>query len=332
MTMITPSYLGETIEYSSLHACRSTLEDPTFDHPVVHDMYDLGVPRDSKLVDRRPTSALKERLDALDRRIEARTGDGATIVTTVAVAQGNGNDGLVLDTLEIYAQLNGRWAWAQYLVGRQAGRDAVGNRNQRPQLAPPTGWPNLEPKAALELAKNVQPYDLFVHDGARKFRSFRGRRSSGEQASVQDAAYFGVPGWYWPGRFPLSVYSPFSKAALRQEANGDETIIVDAMDQTGTRRWASREVTLGAATGLPAAAAVRIFDDKGVERRDEHWRFLSNLKTPVGVWLPGRWTYEFRVAAAKDQPIQKESILRFDPNVGPLESWLEALKKRAETR
>ena len=44
MTMITPSYLGETIEYSSLHACRSTLEDPTsacavptipFPHPQV---------------------------------------------------------------------------------------------------------------------------------------------------------------------------------------------------------------------------------------------------------------------------------------------------------
>ena len=33
MTMITPSYLGETIEYSSLHACRSTLEDPTFERP-----------------------------------------------------------------------------------------------------------------------------------------------------------------------------------------------------------------------------------------------------------------------------------------------------------
>ena len=32
MTMITPSYLGETIEYSSLHACRSTLEDPTSPH------------------------------------------------------------------------------------------------------------------------------------------------------------------------------------------------------------------------------------------------------------------------------------------------------------
>ena len=34
MTMITPSYLGETIEYSSLHACRSTLEDPTVNTSV----------------------------------------------------------------------------------------------------------------------------------------------------------------------------------------------------------------------------------------------------------------------------------------------------------
>ena len=34
MTMITPSYLGETIEYSSLHACRSTLEDPTVESTV----------------------------------------------------------------------------------------------------------------------------------------------------------------------------------------------------------------------------------------------------------------------------------------------------------
>ena len=36
MTMITPSYLGETIEYSSLHACRSTLEDPTRNFKMTH--------------------------------------------------------------------------------------------------------------------------------------------------------------------------------------------------------------------------------------------------------------------------------------------------------
>ena len=44
MTMITPSYLGETIEYSSLHACRSTLEDPTGDGVTrIVDMLAAGV-------------------------------------------------------------------------------------------------------------------------------------------------------------------------------------------------------------------------------------------------------------------------------------------------
>ena len=42
MTMITPSYLGETIEYSSLHACRSTLEDPT---DVLGPQHGYGIAR-----------------------------------------------------------------------------------------------------------------------------------------------------------------------------------------------------------------------------------------------------------------------------------------------
>ena len=48
MTMITPSYLGETIEYSSLHACRSTLEDPTADlcyGPHIHRWFTFAIER-----------------------------------------------------------------------------------------------------------------------------------------------------------------------------------------------------------------------------------------------------------------------------------------------
>lgn len=47
MTMITPSYLGETIEYSSLHACRSTLEDPTLP-PILHKLFPNPLPSCSK--------------------------------------------------------------------------------------------------------------------------------------------------------------------------------------------------------------------------------------------------------------------------------------------
>ena len=42
MTMITPSYLGETIEYSSLHACRSTLEDPTATQELMQAVQSSG--------------------------------------------------------------------------------------------------------------------------------------------------------------------------------------------------------------------------------------------------------------------------------------------------
>ena len=52
MTMITPSYLGETIEYSSLHACRSTLEDPTM---VVSTDTWLRVSTQSELTQQRGT-------------------------------------------------------------------------------------------------------------------------------------------------------------------------------------------------------------------------------------------------------------------------------------
>ena len=57
MTMITPSYLGETIEYSSLHACRSTLEDPTAkDAAVFYFDTESGTTRDISSLDPNDTN------------------------------------------------------------------------------------------------------------------------------------------------------------------------------------------------------------------------------------------------------------------------------------
>ena len=69
MTMITPSYLGETIEYSSLHACRSTLEDPT---ETVHVLdASLVVDVVSGLLD----PERREGLDGENRELQARLRD-----------------------------------------------------------------------------------------------------------------------------------------------------------------------------------------------------------------------------------------------------------------
>ena len=81
MTMITPSYLGETIEYSSLHACRSTLEDPTT----------LGVPLFFVLV---AASVFMPR----QRRLYA-----STFVLALA--------------LELYGTWLGNWTWTRQVPG-----------------------------------------------------------------------------------------------------------------------------------------------------------------------------------------------------------------------
>ena len=57
MTMITPSYLGETIEYSSLHACRSTLEDPS----LRDEQREFNINRDKSFG--RPDYQLKRELE-----------------------------------------------------------------------------------------------------------------------------------------------------------------------------------------------------------------------------------------------------------------------------
>ena len=71
MTMITPSYLGETIEYSSLHACRSTLEDPTLDVQKSH--YDEADASLAAIAQTRAGAAQEYRRHQLDDLTKAET-------------------------------------------------------------------------------------------------------------------------------------------------------------------------------------------------------------------------------------------------------------------
>ena len=66
MTMITPSYLGETIEYSSLHACRSTLEDPTQD--IVNDSRIKETDRSAIVRARIGQGLFKERVSRIETK------------------------------------------------------------------------------------------------------------------------------------------------------------------------------------------------------------------------------------------------------------------------
>ena len=85
MTMITPSYLGETIEYSSLHACRSTLEDPTSIRETVWKALGEFPPRPHQPQLR--TTALEPRT-GLVARFEVNNGNGVELRGILALPRG----------------------------------------------------------------------------------------------------------------------------------------------------------------------------------------------------------------------------------------------------
>ena len=101
MTMITPSYLGETIEYSSLHACRSTLEDPTRKqprnttsfNPVLHHILSESLPANDAAVVIQGLSggtAAYAYLEMMDLQV-ADNGTGSTAVQIYGAPAGFNN-------------------------------------------------------------------------------------------------------------------------------------------------------------------------------------------------------------------------------------------------
>ena len=109
MTMITPSYLGETIEYSSLHACRSTLEDPTAEQP--DDLY------------RRAARQTLERIDGADATLSD---------STAALLLWRDNNWQDMEDL-LVTMLGERDRWMQgFVLQREPDWEALRERLERP--------------------------------------------------------------------------------------------------------------------------------------------------------------------------------------------------------
>ena len=87
MTMITPSYLGETIEYSSLHACRSTLEDPKSGRRIAE--LPIGKHVDAAAYDPALDLVFCSNGDSADVSIiETHAGDRYTVSGTLSTGKG----------------------------------------------------------------------------------------------------------------------------------------------------------------------------------------------------------------------------------------------------
>lgn len=304
-----------------------------YNDPVVGDVYDLGVPRDAKVVDRRPIGPLKDRLDAMDRRLAAGTGDGVAVVCTVIRDPGifvtDATTGAFraeepYDKLAVYAQSGRRWAWREYRVGPELPATA-GRRNadRPPVIARPPGWPDVDPAAAVAWVKDAPPADRYAHDGQHVWRGVGPFPPAYEPdpAGAGDMAALAYPGRLWPGRHGLATYDPWSVGTLRSNPDGTETIAYVDGPPRGQPPTTSRELKLDGRTGLPIKFVSRSYTAQNALWRTVRTTFASTLRTPTGVDLPERWTSEDVRTPPGAMTVRTESRLRFDPAAKVPEAW-----------
>jgi hypothetical protein len=124
----------------------------------IKDVFDLGVPRDSQILDSRPGPEAKKLLDRLDTRFEKDYGDYVAVMTQT-------NHGK-------------RWGpepkkMVLYLYGRQGNFSFYGEYSLRAEEYPDSsllkiqGWPNPDLKQVLELAGKTIPVFFYATDGKK---------------------------------------------------------------------------------------------------------------------------------------------------------------------
>ena len=153
MTMITPSYLGETIEYSSLHACRSTLEDPTKDDTQDEEL--LARYRRAGADAAGPSDAVRAAILAESRRVAAELAKRAP-PHTLDVSRPAANDSRW--KIPAFGTLGAALLAALLFAPRYWENTPPAQVSMAPPSAPAATAVQAESKAELPKMQEVRPY------------------------------------------------------------------------------------------------------------------------------------------------------------------------------
>ncbi len=176
----------------------------TYGKPDIGDIYDLGVPRDTPVVDRRPQGQLAEVLDRVERRYEKGLGDYVAILSrTNVAAPGEFEDGL--GAVHLLARRGKDWLSIVYSLGKQ------NETTRRTAIDFPEGWPLPDVDETIAQLKTAKPYSYVVVAGGGGWRGMVDS-SSGEaiypgtfsgrnvQTIPSEAARNSLEGHIWPTR------------------------------------------------------------------------------------------------------------------------------------
>ena len=195
----------------------------TYGKPDIGDIYDLGVPRDTPVVDHRPQGQLAEVLDRVERRYEKGLGDYVAILSrTNVAAQGEFEDGL--GAVHLLARRGEDWLSLVYLLGKKD--DAT----RRIAIEFPEDWPLPDVDETISRLQTAKPSTYVIIVGGGGWSGTVGS-SSGEaqytttfsgrdvQVIPWEAARNSLEGHIWPTRTRFFQFGLRSESRLEPVAD-----------------------------------------------------------------------------------------------------------------
>jgi hypothetical protein len=276
----------------------------TYGDPAIRDVYDLGVPRNAKVIDARPQKDVNELLARLTKRFEAGFGDYVAIVTN----QGVDEHGKPIESggaICLEAKNGKAYVVNRYLVTDVTKAERGRNPKRKYGKIPP-GWPTPELEAALASMAEVSPTNFLVSDGVAawqgseiepgSFYAFDLNGARGSQRVEMTTAQSFLPGRIWPTRIGLGAFGADAKLRVITDP-AKPGLIALQVDQTypdfdmKPRRVLKTYWLDPAKDDMPVERTHITYvgtTDREETRSDQ--KFGVYAKTAEGKWYPPEWT------------------------------------------
>lgn len=279
----------------------------SYGEPYLNDMYDLGVPRDALVVERRITPAAQDALDRIDRRIEQGLGDYVALLIESHVNE-DGTLSRKGGALRLYIQNGDACLVYKFVRGDP---ERVG------RMRLPGDWPDADIDEVLALAREAYPRWFFVDNGTRAWQGFVSGEAYDGFGEIRDAGlrfYFasfeGLPGNIWFGSNSLETNRPGASVQLLVDENrpgliGLENDYLYEGDRTYRIVWIDP-----ARYDMPIERITRGYEADGeTVRKVWHTRYIEHAQLPNGQWYPTRWRQgddESRLRVYPDMQVDRD--------------------------
>jgi len=320
-----------------IHKIQTQLDHPqeityTYEKQTIKDIYGFGVPKDTKVLDYRPTPQAKAVLDRLDQNFQRDFGQKYLVVLT---------------------ETDHRKKWGTkkmflYLYARDGDKVLSAIYAFRPEEYPSSpilglqGWPKPKIDDVLTLAKTTVPIFYYATDSAVVWTgTFDQLNISPPRIKEHKAKYKDYPldaieqpiTHVWKGREKLHLYDfgPLadtiadpSKPKLVGLRLRMQDLLAKGKSPFRTEQIFWIDPAHGDLTVKASLLAEKIGPDKKMMRLNQHWTYDHPVQLPNGPWYPTHWIKESWTGTSPDEKSQhfsREFYLQIVPNLTLDPSW-----------